>query len=150
MISHYLAATVRQMSKQPRELLQKYFTVTSVIVLVCILLHPSLLIYQLWASGHGLPPGSYTSYVSSSLLIWVYVGTLSWIAFMLYELRHKLNTKSWWKYVQYASDAAMVGIFFHAFMLGQHLGVSWFRAVWYIYGLILLSSLFYTYTKAKD
>lgn len=141
MISHYLAATVRQISDQPKELLQKYFTITSVAVLVCILLHPSLLIYQLWASGNGLPPASYSSYVASGLLAWIYVGTLSWLAFLLYELRHKFNTRSWWKYVQYASDAAMVGIFFHALMLGQHLAVPWFRLVWYGYGVILIGSL---------
>lgn len=149
MISHYLAATVRQLANQPRELLSRYFTITSVVVLVCILLHPSLFIYQLWASGNGLPPASYTSYVSSSLVIWIYIGTLSWLAFLLYELRTKFNTKSWWKYVQYASDAAMVGIFFHALMLGQHLSIPWFRIVWYLYGLILIGSLLYTYTRNR-
>jgi hypothetical protein len=149
MISHYLAATVRQATKQPKELLEKYFTITSVVVLVCILLHPSLLIYQLWADGNGLPPDSYTSYVSAGLVVWIYVGTLSWLAFLLYELRHKFNTRPWWRYVQYASDVAMIGIFFHALMLGQHLAVPWFRAVWYGYGVILLGSLLYSYTRKR-
>lgn len=147
MISHYLAGTVRAINKQPREVLKSYFTITSVIVLVCILLHPTLFIYKLWATGNGLPPASYKSYVSSALIIWVYVGTLSWIAFLAYELRTKFNTKSWWKYVQYASDVAMVGIFFHALMLGQHLAIPWFRTVWYVYGVILLGSLSYTYVS---
>lgn len=145
MISHYLAGAVRQISKQPREVLAHYFTITSVIVLVCILLHPTLLIYKLWATGHGLPPTSYKSYVNAGLLIWIYVGTLSWIAFLTYELRTKFNTKSWWKYIQYASDIAMVGIFFHGLMLGQHLTIPWFRAVWYVYGIILVGSLGYSY-----
>lgn len=80
-------------------------------------------------------------------MIWVYVGTLSWIAFLLYELRSKFNSRSWWKYVQYASDLAMIGIFFHGLNLGQHLGAGWFQVVWYGYGAILIGSLGYTYTK---
>lgn len=149
MISHYLTSTIRVMSDQPRAIVKNYLTITSTIVLICILLHPTILIYKLWSAGHGLPPASYTSYVASSMVLWVYVGTLSWVAFLLYELRRKYVTQPWWKYIQYASDIAMIGIFFHGLKLGQHLGSGWFQAVWYIYGFILLASLSYSYGLKK-
>lgn len=147
MITHYLSSVLRQVNNQPREILKQYLTITSTVVLICILLHPTILIYKLWATGHGLPPASYKSYVSASVLVWVYVGTLSWIAFLLYELRRKYVTKPWWKYIQYASDIAMIGIFFHGLKLGQHLQAGWFQMVWYVYGLILLASLGYSYSQ---
>lgn len=145
MISHYLTSTVRVISNQPRDVVKRYLNITSTVVLICILLHPTILIYKLWATGNGLPPASYTSYVAASMIIWVYVGTLSLLAFLAYELRRKYVTKTWWKYIQYASDIAMIGIFFHGLKLGQHLQAGWFQVVWYVYGIILLGSLAYTY-----
>lgn len=147
MISHYLTSTVRTISDQPRSIVKNYLTITSTIVLICILLHPTILIYKLWATGNGLPPASYSHYVAASMIVWVYVGTLSLIAFLAYELRRKYVTRAWWKYIQYASDIAMIGIFFHGLKLGQHLSSGWFQIVWYIYGVILVCSLTYTYSK---
>lgn len=141
MISHYLTSLVRQVAKQPADPIDWYFKLTSWVVLACLLLHPGLLTYKLWAEGHGLPLGSYHYHVGTNLLVWIYLGLVCWLAFMLYELHYKFEDRSWWRYVSYISDAAMIGIFFHAIKLGQHLYLPWFRWVWYGYGLILTLSL---------
>lgn len=144
MWSHYIAAALRQYLQADRAALKQYFEVTSLAVLAAILLHPGLLGWQLWRDGIGLPPGSYKAYIGP--LYWaVVLGIISWLIFMSYELRRKFKDRSWWKYVQYASDGAMFLILIHALRLGQNLQEGWFRTVWYFYGVTLALSLAYTY-----
>jgi len=142
MWSHYITAALRLWSDLDKSVTKDFFDSTSMIVLVLILMHPGLLIFQLWSDGFGLPPNSYfENYVAPSLKWTAFLGTLSLIVFLAYELRHWFQSKPWWKYLQYASDAAMLAIVVHGFRLGTHLQTGWFRAVWVLYALTLVASM---------
>lgn len=147
MWAHYIVSSMRQYLGLDREQVGRYFEITSMVVLVAILLHPGLLAWQLFRDGFGLPPASYKLYAGATGYGAVLLGAAAWTAFMLYELRRKYSSKSWWKYVQYASDFAMFLIIIHALRLGSHLQQGWFRGVWYFYGITLLLSLVYSYVK---
>ena len=146
MWSHYAAAAVRQLLGQPKQLLQLYFETTSIAVLILIAMHPSLLIYQRFRDGFGLPPHSYESYVAPGLGWVTLLATACLLIFLFYELRRLFGQRSWWQYAQMAVDLAMLGIFYHALRLGTDIH-GWFRGVWWFYGLSLVVMLAVTYSR---
>lgn len=150
MWSHYMVAAKRLYMGVDKRALHTYFEVTSLAVLALILLHPGLLAWQLWRDGYGLPPGSELKYVAMALKSSVILGMTAWLIFLAYELRRKYVSRPWWKYFQYASDAAMILIFIHALRLGGQLRHGWFRGVWYFYGVTLVISLVYIHTKKMN
>jgi hypothetical protein len=123
----------------------KYFRITSFMVLIAILMHPGLLIAQLFKDGYGLPPGSYKSYVGPSQEWIVLLGTVSLLAFLAFELKRFFGDKTWWKYIIALNDLAMIAIFYHGLRLGHTIQNNWFQAVWYMYGITLLGALAYKY-----
>lgn len=145
MWSHYVAAVTRLHFKIDRAVLSRYFEATSLAVLGAILLHPSLLAWESWRSGFGLPPKSSLEYVAPDMRLYVVLGMTGLVIFLAYEFRRKFGDRSWWKYVASASDVAMILIFIHSIQLGSHLQTGWFRAIWYFYGLTLLGCLGYIY-----
>jgi glucan phosphoethanolaminetransferase (alkaline phosphatase superfamily) len=149
MWSHYIVSVIRTHHKTPKENTKAYFEITSLMVLVCILLHPALLVWQLWRDGYGLPPESYKAYVAPGLVWVVLLGTISWFAFLAYEFHREYGSRDWWRYIQYASDAAMVAILYHSLRLGSTLQRGWFHYVWLFYGLSLFGSLLYLYLPKK-
>ncbi len=148
MWGHYIMSAARQYLAVPKQALHRYFEVTSLAVLTAILLHPGLLWWQLWRDGLGLPPGSYLNhYVAPSLRWAAILGTISLFIFLGYEFRRLFSTRSWWHYVEYATDAAIIAIYIHALKLGTQLQSGWFKLVWWFYGLTLLISLIYIYYR---
>lgn len=147
MWSHYFASALRLYLKQEKTVLNSYFEATSLLVLIALLLHPGLLAWQLWRDGQGMPPASELNYVQPALKGAVIIGMISWLVFLAYELRRKFKALRWWRYVQYASDVAMLLIFTHALRLGGQLQEGWFRGVWFFYGASLLIVLLYIYAK---
>jgi hypothetical protein len=145
MWSHYVSGAVRQYFQLPPATLKAYFENTSFIVLALILLHPGLLILQRYLDGFGLPPTSYTSYVGPGLGWIAILGSVSLVAFLLFELRRYFSGRSWWKYILILNDFAMLAIFYHGLRLGGQLQISWYRAVWYFYGITLLTVIIYGY-----
>jgi hypothetical protein len=117
--------------------LETYFRVTGYTILLVIVLHPGILVYQLMRDGLGLPPGSYERYLGP--LAWLaMLGTVCLLIFLAYELRRWFGRRRWWKYVANLSDLAMLGIFYHALRLGDQLQGGWFRWIWWVYGLSLV------------
>jgi hypothetical protein len=147
MWSHYIAAVIRMHWNVPKEVLHTYFEATSLIVLIAIFLHPGLLAWGLWRNGLGLPPGSYKHYVAPALKGFIIFGQVSLLLFLAYELRHKFSDRSWWKYIGYGTDIAMLLIFIHALRLGTQLQTGWLRDVWYVYGFTLVISLVYIHGR---
>lgn len=147
MWSHYIASVLRQSLKLDRAVLKRYFETTSIAVLILICLHPSLLIYQRFRDGYGLPPHSYESYVAPGLGWVTLLGSVCFLIFIGYELRRFYGSRSWWKYMQIASDAAMLGILYHALRLGSQLRSGWYRDVWYFYGITLVGAITYGYVQ---
>lgn len=126
---------------------QRYFSVTSWIVLAAILLHPGLLIYQRFRGGYGLPPHSYETYVAPGLGWITLLGSISLLIFLAYEFRRTFDHRPWWKYVLYLNDLAMLAIFYHGLRLGTQLRSGWFVVIWYIYGLSLVYVLAFKYAQ---
>lgn len=144
MWSHYMTGFIRKNFLKSVDL-EAYFRLTGYVVLLAILLHPGLLIYQRFRDGFGLPPGSYKSYVAPGMGWITLLGSVSLLAFLAFELHRWFKDRSWWKYVIYAGDAAMLAIFYHGLRLGTQLHVTWFRSVWWFYGLTLLVAITYNY-----
>lgn len=147
MWTHYIASLARELLKLPKRILIPYFNWTSYVVLAAICLHPGLLIYQRYKDGYGFPPHSYESYVRPGLGYVTIIGSASLLVFLAYEFRRRYAERSWWRFVNYAVDVAMLGILYHSLRLGDQLQHGWFRGVWYFYGITLIGCLVYKYTK---
>lgn len=141
MWTHYISSTLRERSALPKPILSNYFRLTSYAVLLLILLHPGLLIYQRFRDGYGLPPGSYLSYVAPGMMWVAILGSISLVIFLAFELHRVYGDRSWWHYVADASDFAMLAIFYHSLRLGTQLNSGWYRGVWWFYGLTLIMVL---------
>lgn len=149
MWSHYAVACLRLLLKIERRHLYFYFEATSFLVLISILLHPGLLSYQLWSDGRGLPPISYlNNYLAPQFKGAIVLGSISLMAFLAYELRRFFAKTTWWKYVAWASDIAMLLIIIHALRLGSNLRSGWLKTVWLGYAISLLIFIGYiNYTR---
>lgn len=144
MWTHFITGALRRLLKLPPSTLRRYFKITSWIVLVLILLHPGIFVTKLWLDGFGLPPFSYLSVYTDTLMrIALLLGTLSLLTFLAFELRRKYRKASWWKYVEYANVAAMFAILYHGFTLGQELSLTWLRGVWLFYAVTLVGVVVY-------
>ena len=140
MWTHYIADAIRRYRKLPKDALVEYFDITSAVVLVLILAHPGLLIWQLQRDGHGLPPESYQAYVGQALYVFVLMGVVALLAFLAYEFRNFFKKPSLKRAIQYASDIAMVLILVHGFRLGNVVD-GWFGMVWLVYGVTFILAL---------
>lgn len=119
-----------------------YMSLTRTLVFALILMHPGILLFSLWVDGFGLPPGSYEQvYPLGYMKFAIFLGLVSLVIFMSFELKRFIDKKSYWKYVEYANSVAMLLIFYHALQLGGELAVGWYKAIWYFYGVTLLGSL---------
>ncbi len=146
MWGHYIVGSLRRLLGVDKAVLERYFMVTGWIVLIAIVLHPGLLIWQLWRDGFGLPPGSVLeNYVSPALRGVTVLGSISLLAFLAFELHHKYRDRSWWCWVERASDVAILLVAYHGLRLGSHLQRGWFQKVWIFYAITLVVSLFYVY-----
>jgi hypothetical protein len=146
MWSHYIVAALRTYLGVAPEKTHQYFEMTSFVVLLALVLHPGLLVWQLWRDGFGLPPNSYLQHFVAPSLHWAAtLGFVSLLLFLAYELRRLYGNRSWWHFVGYGSDVAMLAIFFHGLRLGDNLQIGWFRALWFVYGVTLAGALIYVY-----
>lgn len=142
--SQYMMIAFQKYWQIKPTVLKSYFHVWGWLALVAILMHPSLLVWQLWRDGFGLPPESYIRHFVPPGMGWIAIlGTISFGIFLTYELHRWLGRYSWWRYVSYASDVALVTIFYHGLRLGDQLQGGWFRVVWLVYGVCLIMVLAY-------
>lgn len=144
MWSHYIIGVFERTLFHGLDL-TRYFRRTSYAVLIAIVLHPGILVYQLYRDGAGLPPGSYKAFVGPDREWLVLLGVVSLFVFLAFELHRWYGQKVWWKYVVSAGDLAMVAIFYHGLRLGDQLQAGWYVTVWWFYGLTLITVLAYKY-----
>ncbi len=147
MWAHYVSDVLSHYVGQGNRL-KRYFRITSAVVLVAILLHPSLYIVQLYNDGQGLPPFSYINdYPGAMNSLALLSGSVGLLAFLAYELHRWFSKRRWWKYIQYVSDIAMLLILLHGFTLGTVIDSGWFGVVWWLYTITYLAALAYIYTQ---
>ena len=147
MWSHYITIAMRDLLGVEPGVFVSYFKLTGYAVLGLICLHPSILIYQRFRDGYGLPPHSYESYVAPGLGWITLLGTASLSVFLAFELHRLYGSRSWWHYVADASDVAMLAIIYHGLRLGSQLQHGWFRGVWIFYAITLVAVLIRKYFK---
>lgn len=140
MWTHYIIAALSKYARFDKSRLKTHFTVTSLIVLFSLLLHPGLLMWQLWRDGLGLP----VDYVAPDLRLFVIIGQIAWLMFIAYEFYRLYADRPWWHYVERASDIAMILVFIHGYALGKDLFPAWFTVVWITYGVTFLIAITYT------
>jgi hypothetical protein len=146
MWTHYIVGALRTYYGIDKEKLSLYMRTTFVVVLVALLMHPGLLTWQLWRDHFGLP----IDYVAPDMRLYVILGEVAWITFLLFELHRFYKERTWWHWIERASDVAMILILIHAYKLGPSLLPGWFRLVWIFYGLTLIAAISYlTYTRHK-
>lgn len=150
MWTHYIVGAVRRACKVERAPLASYLEVTGWAALVFILLHPSVLILQLWRDGLGLPPNSYLNYVGPSLKWAVALGTFGFLFFLAFETKRWFSKKGWWPIIEYGNVVAMFAIIIHALALGSDLQAGWYRTVWLVYAATLFISICYQYYLAAQ
>ena len=143
MWSHYMAGEMKRTFLTAD--LTRYFRYTGYAVLLAIVLHPGILIYQRFRDGYGLPPSSYQSYVAPSMAWITLLGSVSLMIFLAYELKRFFGEKPWWVYVAAAGDIAMLAIFYHGLRLGSQLQGGWFRYLWIFYGVTLIIAIAHKY-----
>ncbi|HUS26070.1 MAG TPA: hypothetical protein VMY99_01855 [Nevskiaceae bacterium] len=142
--AQYMVLAVCYWRRIDRKLMRRYFETSAFFVLLAIVLHPGLLVYQLWRDGFGLPPESYQKNFVGPGMGWVAtLGSISLFIFLAYELRRIFGDRPWWPWVAYASDVAMLLVFYHGLRLGDQLHEGWFRGVWVVYGVLLVGALVY-------
>jgi len=142
--SQYMMLALQKFWQTESEMLKQYFKMTGWAVLATLLMHPTLLIWQLWRDGFGLPPESYIRHFVAPGLGWVAVlGMISLCIFIVYELWRLFGHRSWWRYVVYAADLAMVAVFYHGLRLGDQLQTGWFPVLWICYGTCLIVAIPY-------
>ena len=145
MWSQYMAGAVRRLVHGEPTTLARFSLISGSVVTAVVLLHPLTLIFKLWQDGAGLPPNSYLHYVMPNLKWAVMLGSISLFIFLAFELRHRFHDRSWWRFVDYINDAAIVAVYIHAYNLGTHTQFAWFRPVWFFYGITLSIALLYKY-----
>lgn len=127
---------------------KNYFQVTAGVVLVALLIHPSLLIWQLFADGFGLPPKSYVeNYIAPGMAWAVFIASISWLVFMAFEFRRYFSKKTWWKYVLYANAVAIWAVYIHSLKVGADVSSGWLHSVWIFYGVALAAAFIAKYGK---
>lgn len=149
MWAQYVVNALATLLKLDQALLGRFYSTMGYLVLIAIVLHPGLLVWQLWHDGFGLPPESYLRHYVAPGLGWVaLIGTVSLFVFLAYELHRWFGNRRWWRFVEYASNVAMLGIFYHALRLGTQVSQpGWFHVLWLFYGVVLIVVLAYKYGK---
>lgn len=149
MWTHYIVGSARRRLGVKKQALRVYSAATSWVVLVCLILHPTLLAYELWRDGLGLPPLSIVSVYSSGIMPFAIIaGSMSLTVFLAFELHRWFRDAAWWKYVEMASVVAMGAIFWHGLQLGGEIN-TWYRAVWIIYAVTLVVAIVYNHKHDK-
>lgn len=146
MWTHYIVGAARTYYGVAKEKFATYNQTTFILVLIALLLHPGLLTWQLWRDHFGLP----VNYVAADMRLYVILGEVAWIAFLLFELHRFYKERSWWHWLERASDVAMLLILVHAYNLGTSLLPGWFQVVWVFYGVTFVGAISYlTYVRHK-
>lgn len=145
MWSTYVAGSLRRRTEFDTTGMKAYYRYVGLAILVAIVLHPTILIWQLWRDGFGLPPNSYEAYVGQAARWAVVISSLAWFIFLAYEFKRWFGKRWWWRYMATAGSVALIGIFFHALRLGINLQHGWFRYLWYFYGLSLIVMILDSY-----
>ncbi len=143
MWTHFVMGALRRYSGYDKKGHGLYMPVSMGLVLGLIILHPGLLLLQLYKDGYGLPPLSYLT-VYENQEVYLALGSLGLTIFLAFELKRWFAHKTWWKYIELLQIIGMAAIFIHALELGREVRTGWFMGVWWVYGITLAVAVIYS------
>lgn len=135
-----------------RETLERYFdykkfmTISSIIVLICIILHPLLIYVGFWLIG---VKGSGFTYAPDDKQYLIWFAITAWIIFVGYDILKKFKNTDFfvrhWQIVKFIATLGFFLILFHSLGLGRNLQAGTLRYVWIFYGITASIAAIYTY-----
>lgn len=140
MWAHYMVSAAARYYEIQKPVLARYYSWSALVVLGALLLHPVLLMWQLWRDGVGLP----IDYVAPDMRLFLILGQIAFFLFIAYEFHRKYENRNWWHYVERASDLAMILVLIHGYQLGKDLLPDWFMALWLVYGVTFFAAVTYS------
>lgn len=103
------------------------YYISRYVVLFAIITHPFLVNYYLLTNNFGPPPAGYEALLGSAAWV-VLLGWSALIAFLLFELRSKLQRYD--RFILHANIVAMFFILSHGFLIGMLMMAGWYYWVW--------------------
>ncbi len=146
MWTHYIVGGLRHYTDFDRTRLNAFYNSTAAVVLGALLLHPGLIIWQTWRDGIGLP----INYVAPDLRLFVVLGVVGWLVFMLFEFKEVYGKRLWWHYIERANELAMIAILVHGFVLARDRLPGWYMLIWIFYGLTFAAAVAYDAAKRRN
>lgn len=122
---------------------ERFVTVTSLLVLGLLILHP--LLFLLWLGWERLP----AFFTSGFSAVFVWLGVIAWVLFIGYDVAKLIKERSWvqryWRLIQFLATAPFFLVLIHSLNLGSELQQGPLRLVWWFYGATALLATVYTY-----
>lgn len=120
----------------------RFVYITSILVLVCIILHPLLLFVYL--------DFEFDSLLSSSYAMYIRLGVIGWLLLITYDIGKVLKKKydffvRNWNNILLISTIGFILTFFHSLYLGSDLQSGALRIIWIFYGVTAILATIYTY-----
>ena len=124
----------------------RFVHTTSILVLVCIILHPLLLFIYL--------DFKFDSLLSSSYALYIRLGVIGWLLLITYDIGKVLKRKydffvKNWNNILLISTIGFLFTFFHSLYLGSDLQSGPLRIIWIFYGATAILATIYTYGIKK-
>ncbi len=117
---------------------------TAVIILICIILHPLLLLIGI---------KFHVSLFNGPGLRYILLGLIGWVLLITYDIGKVLKRYNFfvrnWQNVLRISTIGFILIFFHSLYLGEHLQSGFLRHVWIFLGVTAIASAIYTYVVKR-
>lgn len=135
---HFLLGFMKDID--PRfERFKTLYKTSSIFVLLLILLHPLLLAFFGISNNIANPPGFYYQYVGETNAIFVTLGVVALVIFLLYDLAKWLKKHDFvnnnWDIIDTIDDIAFIMVFAHSLVLGHHVQAGWFGMIWLALGI---------------
>ncbi len=138
---HYVADIIAPRPEGAKDI---QYIVSRYAVLVAILAHPFLVNYYLVTNNFGFPPSSYEALLDD-LAIVVLLGWIALTAFLLFELRSKLQRFD--RQIFHANIVAMFLVLIHGFLIGMVIMHSWYVWVWWVLFVLFTIVIFLKYNE---
>jgi len=120
----------------------KFVHNTSIIIFVCIIIHPLLLFIAI--------DFNFNQLLSSGAAKYIQLGVIGWLLLITYDVGKALKKKNDffvrnWNNILLISTIGFLFIFFHSLYLGTDLQSGPLRTVWIFYGSTAILATIYTY-----
>ncbi len=123
--------------------LDKFVHITANLILICIILHPLLLL----ATFNFNIKDIYLAYG----VIFIRLGIIGWTLLITYDIGKALKKYDFfvkhWNTILIVSNIGFLLTFFHSLYLGSDLQSGPLRIIWMFYGITAFLSILYTYGK---